>query len=326
MNTLVTGASGFVGGACIRALLGRQQAVMAHSRQPLGPDHLLSIKEQTKQITCAQTADLSSKNLFEEHPPIHAVIHTAARVHQVREMAADPLAEYRRVNRDMTLQLARNAAQAGVKRFVFLSTIKVNGDFSKPGQPFLAGDAVIAPTDPYGLSKFEAEIGLREIAAQTGLEVVIIRPPLVYGPGVKANFLSMMRAIQRGWPLPLGAIRNQRSLVALDNLVDLIVTCIDHPAAANQTFLVSDQRDVSTSQLLRMTGEALNKPARLLPVPQSLLQTGLSLLGKGAAAQRLCADLAVDSSETTRILGWTPPVRMEDALRATAQHFLASQA
>jgi nucleoside-diphosphate-sugar epimerase len=328
-SVFVSGATGFVGSACWRRLSAHGWPVVAQTRQHAASANspsVRSLKDGAQPVTWLWESDLSAAAVNRALQSTAVVIHTAARVHQVHETAADPLAEYRRVNRDMTLQLARHAAQAGVRRFVFLSTIKVNGDFSLPGQPFRADDTLVPPSDPYGLSKYEAEMGLREIAAQTGLEVVIIRPPLVYGPGVKANFLSMMRAINRGWPLPLGAIGNQRSLVALNNLVDLMVTCVDHPAAANQTFLVSDQQDVSTSELLRMTGAALGKPARLVPVPQGLLKTGLSLIGKGAAAQRLCADLAVDSRETTRILGWKPPVSMEEALRATAQHFLASEA
>jgi len=242
----------------------------------------------------------------------------------MHETANDPLAEFRKVNVDGTLNLARQAAAAGVRRFIFISSIKVNGEGSALGAPYLA-DAKPAPADPYGISKMEAEQGLRALAAETGMEVVIIRPVLVYGPGVKANFRSMMSWLNKGVPLPLGAIHNQRSLVALDNLVDLIVTCIDHPAAANQTFLVSDGEDLSTTELLRRMGAALGKPARLLPVPAFMLQAGAALLGKRDMAQRLCGSLQVDISKTRELLNWTPPVSVDQALAKTAAHFLHDQ-
>ena len=223
-----------------------------------------------------------------------------------------------------TLNFARQAASAGVNRFVFLSSIKVNGEQTQFGQRYTPNDTP-NPSDPYGISKCEAEEGLRRIAEETGMEVVIIRPPLVYGPGVKANFLSMMRWLSKGVPLPLGAIRNQRSLVALDNLLDFIHTCLDHPAAANQTFLVSDGEDISTTDLLRRLAHALNVPARLLPVPQGLLEWGAKMLGRGDLSQRLCASLQVDISKARTLLGWQPPVTVDMALRRTAEHFLNSR-
>jgi nucleoside-diphosphate-sugar epimerase len=188
-------------------------------------------------------------------------------------------------------------------------------------QPFQAND-IPNPQDPYAVSKYEAEQGLLEIAGKSDMEVVIIRPPLVYGPGVKANFLTMMRWLQKGIPLPLGAIHNQRSLVALDNLVDLMITCLDHPAAANQVFLAGDGEDLSTSELLRRLGLAMGKPARLLPVPVPLLQTGASLLGRCDMAQRLCESLQVDISKARNLLGWNPPISVDEGLRRTAQFFL----
>lgn len=245
------------------------------------------------------------------------VIHLAARVHVMRDTEEDSLAAFRKINLDATLTLARHAAQSGVKRFIFISSVKVNGEHTQPGHPFRADDQP-APQDPYGISKMEAEAGLREIAQQTGMEVVIIRPPLVYGPGVKANFASMVRWLQRGVPLPLGAIHNQRSLVALDNLVDLIITCIDHPAAANRTFMVSDGEDVSTSDLLRRMGTALGRPARLVPIPQSILEWGAKLVGKQDVAQRLFSSLQVDIEATRQILGWTPPVTLDAGLLQVA--------
>ena len=246
------------------------------------------------------------------------VVHLAARVHVMTDTAKNPLDEFRQVNVKGTLNLARQAAAAGVRRFVFVSSIKVNGEATEPGHPFTAEDTP-APLDAYGISKMEAEQGLREISAQTGMEVVIIRPPLVYGPGVKANFAAMMRWLARGVPLPLGAIHNQRSLVALDNLVDLIVTCIAHPAAANQTFLVSDGQDVSTTELLRRMGRAMKRPARLMPVPAGLLEWTAALVGKRDVAQRLCGSLQVDIQKTRQLLGWNPPLTLDQGLKKAAE-------
>lgn len=243
------------------------------------------------------------------------VIHTAARVHIMQERALDPLAEFRRVNVAGTLNLARQAADGGVQRFVFLSSIKVNGEMTPSGQPFTASQAA-APLDPYGVSKAEAEEALRRLGAETGMEIVIIRPPLVYGPGVKANFGRLVSAIGRGWPLPLGCVEhNRRSLVALDNLVDLILTCTTHPAAAHQTFLVSDGKDLSTAELLRRVGMAMGRPARLLPVPSRLLRAGAMLAGKGDLAQRLLDNLQVDITHTRQTLGWQPPISVDEGLR-----------
>ncbi|MSP27778.1 MAG: SDR family oxidoreductase [Methylococcales bacterium] len=254
---------------------------------------------------------------------VNVVVHLAARVHVMNDDSVDPLAEFRKVNVDGSLNLAKQAAQAGVQRFVFISSIKVNGESTELGQPFHAADAP-QPMDAYGVSKREAEDALRQLARDTSMEVVIIRPPLVYGAGVKANFRSMMRWLDKGVPLPLGAIHNQRSLVALNNLVDLIITCITHPAAANQTFLVSDGEDLSTSDLLRRMANALGKSARLLPFPAWLLQIGATLLGKRAVAQRLCGSLQLDISNTRQLLNWTPPVSVTDALQKTAHAYRSS--
>ena len=255
---------------------------------------------------------------------IDAVVHAAARVHVMPGDGARSLEAFRKVNVAGTLNLARQAAQARVRRFVFLSSIKVNGEVSAPGMPFSA-DGVPSPQDAYGISKYEAEQGLLALAAETGMEVVIIRPVLVYGPGVKANFHSMMSWLHMGAPLPLGSVHNQRSLVALDNLVDLVVTCIDHPGAANQVFLASDGEDISTTDLLRKMGVELGKPARLLRVPVWALEFGARLIGKQGLAQRLCGSLQVDISKTRKVLGWTPLVSMEEGLRKTALDFLEHQ-
>ncbi len=311
---LLTGASGFVGAGLLARLVGSGLPVVAAFRDSsrVAPASVPAIAVGDLLPDTDWTAALAE---------VGGVIHAAARVHVMNEHAADPLREFRRVNVDGTLRLARQAAEAGVRRFIFISSIKVNGEGTPLGKPYTADD-IPAPVDPYGISKLEAEQGLMALAAETGMEVVVIRPVLVYGPGVKANFRSMMNWLSKGIPLPLGAIRNKRSLVALDNLVDLIVTCLEHPAAANQVFLVSDGEDLSTTELLRRMGAALGKPARLLPVPGAWLNGAACLLGKGAIAQRLCGSLQVDIEKTRRLLGWTPPVSVDDALRKTARHFL----
>lgn len=313
---LVTGMTGFVGGAVTQRILetrafGGVVAAVRRSVQQTPVEHL-----KVKSCDLEPLSDWS-----DALEGVTGVVHCAARVHVMQDATSDPLQAYREVNVRGTLNLARQAAAAGVRRFVFISSIKVNGEATQPGQFFFADD-IAALLDPYGVSKMEAEQGLREIAAQTGMEVVIIRPPLVYGPGVKANFQAMMRWLVRGIPLPLGTIDNRRSLVALGNLVDLIVTCIDHPAAANQTFLVSDGEDLSTTQLLQRMGQALGKPARLVAVPPALLKLGAALVGKPAVAQRLCGSLQVDISKTRQLLGWAPPLSVDEGLKKTAEAYL----
>jgi nucleoside-diphosphate-sugar epimerase len=308
---LVTGASGFVGEALVLRLLADK--VFTPIAAARGVTRLKSL---------CQTVpfDLNGPEVLPTLEGVSVVVHAAARVHVMNEKAADALEEFRRVNVKGTLHLAKLAAESGVKRFIFISSIKVNGESTSPGNPFTADDPP-APVDPYGLSKHEAEEVLRKLAVETSMEVVIIRPPLVYGPGVKANFLSILRWLGKGIPLPLGAIHNQRSLVAIENLVDLIVTCINHPAAANQTFLVSDGRDLSTTQLLRCMAAALNKKSRLVPVPQRLLILAATMLRQEAVAQRLCGSLQVDINKTRELLGWAPPVSMEVSMRKTADHY-----
>lgn len=255
---------------------------------------------------------------------VDTVIHCAARVHIMQDSASDALAEFRRVNVDGTLELARQAAAAGVKRFIFISSVKVNGECTQPGNPFCESDTA-APEDPYGVSKCEAEQGLRALAAATGMALVIIRPPLVYGTGVKGNFLNLLKLARTGLPLPLGAIRNQRSMIYVGNLVDLIIRCIDHPAAANQTFLVSDGRDLSTSELLKDLRSNMALPARLLPVPPFLLYLAGRLMRKSALVDRLCGSLQVDSSKIRTLLDWTPPYTVESGLHETVKNFLGER-
>ncbi len=310
---LVTGSTGFVGGALVKRLVADRacKGVVAAVRHNADSGY-----EGGRQVQVGDLLPTTDWRLALQG--IDAVVHCAARVHVMQDDATDPVQAYREVNVNGTLNLARQAAQAGVGRFVFVSSIKVNGETTQPGQPLTADD-VPSPLDPYGVSKLEAELGLREIEAQTGMEVVIVRPPLVYGPGVKANFASMMRWVARGIPLPLGAIQNARSMVALDNLVDLLVTCLTHPGATGQTFLVSDGEDMSTTELLRRTAQAMGKKAFLFPVPATVLELGTSLLGKRAVAQRLCGSLQVDIEKTRRLLGWSPPLTVDQGLKKAVE-------
>lgn len=315
MRCMITGGNGFVGRSLTGHALAKGYDVRLPLRRPQTADKsvgLEAIEIGSLSMDTDWTAALRN---------VDKVVHLAARVHVMNDKSSDPLAEFRRVNVEATVALARQAAAVGVRRFVYLSSIKVNGEFTQEGRAFTAADAP-APEDPYGVSKHEAEVVLRQIADETGMEVVIIRPPLVYGPGVKANFASMMQWLARGIPLPLAAVtHNRRSLVALDNLVDLIVTCLEHPAAANQTFLVSDGEDLSTAELLRRMGRAMGHPARLFAVPVPLLKVGADLLHKPDIYRRLCGSLQLDIDKTRELLGWTPPLSVDEGLRQAAKGF-----
>ena len=311
MSVLLTGASGFVGAGVLGTLRERGVAVRPVVRAASSTAHM-------EDAVVVSDLDAAADWTAALHG-VTAVIHCAARAHIMRDEALDPLAEYRRVNVAGTLRLAQQAAAAGVRRFVFISSIKVNGESTQLGRPFTADD-VPAPEDAYGLSKAEAEAGLRQLAQETGMEVVIIRPVLVYGPGVKGNFKSLLHVVARGIPLPLGCARhNCRSLVALENLVDLIVLCTTHPKAANQAFLVSDGEDLSTAELLQRVAQAQGVNARLWPVPVMLLRLAAATLGKGAPAQRLLGSLQVDIGKTRELLGWNPPLTVAQGLQKAVE-------
>ena len=305
-NILLTGATGFLGRRLVKALQAKSDVRLTISlRRTVEIDAAQIIEVQGLDGNTDWSYALAYQQL---------VIHAAARTHIIKDKVIDPLLEYRRVNVDGTINLARQAAAAGVNRFIYISSIKVNGEQTEFTKPFTADD-VPAPEDDYGISKAEAEVALQQVADETGMEVVIIRPPLVYGPGVKGNFANLIKVVQTGIPLPLGNVHNQRSLVAIDNLVDLIITCVDHPAAANNVFLAGDGQSLSTTELLQGIAAALGKPSRLIPLPQSLLMFGATLLGKRTVAQRLLGSLQVDISKARDVLGWEPPISVQEGLR-----------
>ena len=307
MTIVVTGANGFVGSHLCRALQRKGMAYRAVVREgaqaspgTAGLVRLPSLDAHTDWTTALQGAT--------------TVIHLAARVHQVQDTSADPLQAFRATNLHATLQLARCAQKMGVQRFIFVSTVKVLGEETAPGRPFHASDPA-QPQDAYATSKHEAEQALRALVAGGSMELVIVRPPLVYGPGVRANFASLVRVVRRGIPLPLACVHNLRSLVGIDNLVSLLLRCTQHADAGGQNFLVSDGHDLSTPDLVRQLAAALGQPARLWPVPLAGLQLAARLTGRQAAVQRLCSSLQVDISATCQGLQWAPPVSVAEGLR-----------
>jgi nucleoside-diphosphate-sugar epimerase len=311
---LVTGASGFVGKALCASLV-KNSPLRIVVRDKSNTRLLANVGIFEASISPDQDWSTALSG-------VSVVVHCAARVHVMNDKSEAPLLEFRRVNVDGALNLARQAAESGVSRFVFISSIKVNGEFTDLGHPFTA-EHIPSPIDPYGVSKYEAEIGLMALSKATGMEIAIIRSPLVYGPGVKANFLSMMNWLKRGIPLPLGGVtKNRRSFVFIDNLVSIVTACISHPAAANQTFLVSDDEDLSTAELLERMAIELGRPSRLITVPPALITLGAKLAGRTDIAQRLCGSLQVDIKKTKDLLGWSPPVSVDEGLRQTAAHFL----
>lgn len=307
MKILLTGASGFMGAVVCRRLMAGGHGVTVATRRDMG----------TVPMGCraAVIGDLGPECDWRAAlADCDAVVHLAARAHVMADTAADPLALFRHVNRDGTLALATQAADQGVKRFVFVSSIKVNGEATPPGRPF-RGDDPAAPVDPYGVSKAEAEAGLAEIAARTGLSVAVVRPPLVHGPAAKGNLAALMTVLRRGLPLPLGAIDNRRSLVGLDNLADALAFLVVHSATG--PFLIRDGEDVSTPVLIRRLAGAMGLPARLWPVPVAVLRLGAAMTGRGGVFTRLTGSLCVDDTPL-RALGWRPPFSLDDGLRAMA--------
>lgn len=311
MTILLTGASGFVGQVVLKTALLRGLKV-----RPVYRSAAVATMQRGGVLISGHD-ELTDWSLALDD--VDVVIHAAGRAYVMREESIASLAEYRRVNVEGTLNLARQAAAAGVRRFVFISSIKVNGETTVPGRPFTADDAP-APNDAYGLSKTEAEVQLEQVARETAMEVTIIRPPLIYGQGVKGNFASLISLVRRGIPLPFGSVKcNRRSLVGLDNLVDLILLCVDHPSAANQTFLVSDGEDLSTSELVTAIGKALGRSVMLISVPTGLLSFLIDLQGKKSLSERLLGSLQVDINKTCNLLDWKPPVPVVDGLRRAVE-------
>ena len=308
-NLLITGANGFIG----RALI---------SKLALQTNYFIraSVRKKTiqfpRQIEVFENMEASSNtNWTDALRDIDVVIHLLARVHVMHDKVANPLLEFRNINVNATIALAKIAAKQGIKRFIFLSTVKVNGE-STSNKPFSEFD-LPHPQDAYAISKWEAEEALKKISKDTGMELVIIRSPLAYGPNVKANFLKMIQYVKRGIPLPLGAIQNKRSLIGIDNLVDFIVTTICHPKAANHTFLISDDEDISTTDLLRRIGKHIGKPARLIPLHPRILSFLFNILGRKDFGDRLLGSLEVDITKAKKLLAWSPPKTLDEGLKVT---------
>jgi nucleoside-diphosphate-sugar epimerase len=307
MKVLVTGANGFIGRALCAQLQHDGHQVVAAVRRPCGLVNELVVDENGSRWAQALSG-------------CDAVVHLAGRAHVMCDEAEDPLQAFRAANVDVSAQLALLAARAGVRRFVFMSSIKVNGERTSLDSPFTPSDAP-APEDAYGMSKWEAEQALQSIAQASKMELVVIRPPLVYGPGVKGNFCRLIEWVKAGIPMPLGTVYNKRSMVALDNLVAFTVLCAnfaESPRAAGQVFLVSDGDDVSTTELLHRVAKAYACKTRLIPVPTWLLSRAARLLGRSVAAERLLGSLILDASKAHKLLGWQPSVTMDEQLKKMA--------
>ena len=313
-KVLLTGATGFVG----RAL---QQRILIDDQYDL-TIAVRSIVDAPSSVRVVQVTDLTADTDWSEAVQgVDVVIHCAARAHVLVESSDDPLIEFRKTNVGGALALAQQSLAAGVKRFVFISSIGVNGA-STQVEPFTE-KSVPAPHAPYAVSKLEAEVALQELCAGTSMQLVIIRPPLVYAAHAPGNFARLLKVVSFGFPLPFLLVKNQRSMVALENLVDFILCCAAHPAAANQTFLIADHQPISTSQMLRYLYAGMGKRLLLLPVPVSLMRFFATLAGRKALFNQLCGSLEVDASKAQQLLGWTPPVTVEDAMRKVAEAYLA---
>lgn len=312
-SILITGATGFVGQYLVRELIKNNYSISATIRKAEDKNKL---PEKVNFFVVNSLNDTLTSELLENQD---VIIYLAARVHQMNDNKLDAIENYRSINTYAPISLAKQAVENRIKRFIYLSSIKVNGEGTS-NLPYRE-DNKVNPVDPYGLSKWEAEQGLLKVAEETGLEMVIIRPPLVYGAGVKANFLQLMKIINKGLPLPLGSIQNFRSLVYVGNLVDAIATCIDHPNAKNQTFIVSDGEDLSTPELIRRISKAMGKSPLLIPFPPSFLKLGTKIIGKGDVGDRLLGSLQVDSSKIHQVLNWTPPYTVDEGLKITADWF-----
>jgi nucleoside-diphosphate-sugar epimerase len=318
---LITGATGFVGSRLANFLRAQFPEMELRLAVRHRPDEL-----ETPNVLPSGSIEVVGDinphtNWTDALDGVDVIIHLAARVHVMNDVALDPLEECRNANTFATIHLAQEAAKAGVKRFIYLSSIKVNGEETSSGQSY-SEDSTPAPIDPYGVSKWEAELGLEKVCTQTGMQFVIIRPPLIYGPGVKANFQKLMGLVEKGMPLPLGATHNQRSMLALDNLVSFIAEVMTNPLAANQRFLLSDGEDLSTTQLLKLIAKGMAKSIWLVPVPAFILRAAAQVLGASAAADRLLGSLQIDSSKARQLLHWQPPLSAEEGITIAAQSYL----
>ena len=315
MRVLITGANGFVGTVLCRSLIKKSHSVRCVVRERR--EYL----NFSKDVDIYSVGEIGPSTIWAEAlRDIDIIVHLASRVHVMKDESLSPLDEYRRVNTEGTKRLAFMAALAGIQRLVYVSTVKVNGEFTHE-QPFNEDDTP-NPLDPYGISKWEAEVALRHISSEKGLQVTVIRPPLVYGPEVKANFLQLLDMVNKNIPLPLLLVNNKRSMIYIENLVDAIIKCIEHPKAANQTFLVSDGQDISTPDLIKMIAKAMGKKPRLLPVPSVALKVLGRITGKQSEVERLIGNLQIDSSKIRNTLDWKPSFTVEEGISETVKWYI----